>query len=496
MLHWKEYKCLHQGWMEMTKLGKVHNNINLIDNAFKKGYVVQKYKEIHHLPVWHIGVSKYYLDRCPVDRTLQGYMATPQYVDPPEEPKSIEISDYIKVIIGNLIGKGGLVLWAAGEFIWFQDETNILRSDDHTPDMIPFLRVQAAMVECTCLPATIKFTKERGYDVRPGDVVSVACGPEFQTKGVVTVVDFINTQLTLDTKGDHALIKVPICFMMKTQNVDLDDFKKFINIEVFIIRGEKKGFQAMLYALSLEDCIVAVHSLPHMNAKRHNVATTYGCRLKGAMLEDAQKVAHRPSPLKHHTSPREAHTYTTRPLYQLNILIDTGSSTEDPWVVNPSDSLPVADLTAVNPCDSLIWLRDFAVHFYTYHALFHVSAGFQGGKLVKWLGSSHSPDPPFCGPNDIAPPGQIAVWCTAKTAGGARVDYHIPIEFLTPAQPRKKGQECFIMNVDDSTAVIECVLRHPPPYANVDRKSMSTQEWRALRKIPPPPPPHVITVSY
>jgi hypothetical protein len=44
--------------------------------------------------------------------------------------------------------------------------------------------------------------------------------------------------------------------------------------------------------------------------------------------------------------------------------------------------------------------------------------------------------------------------------------------------------------------VIECVLRHPPPYANVDRKSMSTQEWRALRKIPPPPPPHVTAVGY
>jgi hypothetical protein len=64
---------------------------------------------------------------------------------------------------------------------------------------------------------------------------------------------------------------------------------------------------------------------------------------------------------------------------------------------------------------------------------------------VKWLASSHSPDP-FCGPNGIAPLGQIAAWCTAKTAGGAQVDYHIPVEFLTPAQPHKKGQECFIMN--------------------------------------------------
>jgi hypothetical protein len=77
-------------------------------------------------------------------------MAVPQYVDPPEEPKSIEI--------GNLIGKGGLVLWTVDEFIWFQDKTQ--RSDDHTSNMIPFLRVQVAMVERTRLPATIKFMKE------------------------------------------------------------------------------------------------------------------------------------------------------------------------------------------------------------------------------------------------------------------------------------------------------------------------------------------------
>ncbi|KAG2750986.1 hypothetical protein P692DRAFT_20727664, partial [Suillus brevipes Sb2] len=93
----------------------------------------------------------------------------------------------------------------------------------------------------------------------------------------------------------------------------------------------------------------------------------------------------------------------------------------------------------------MCWLKDFAVQFHAYHALFNVSAGFQGGKLIKRLAYSHCPDP-FCGPNGLSPPGHISAWCTAKTAGGARVDYHIPVEFLTPAQPRKKNQECFIMH--------------------------------------------------
>jgi transcription antitermination factor NusG len=233
-------------------------------------------------------VSKYYLDRCPIDRTLQAYMSVPQYVDPPEEPKTIKIGDYVTVTVGNLVGKSGLVLWASGEFIWLHDNADLQGSDDHAT---PFLHVQAAMVERTRLPATIKFTKERGYDVRPGDAVSVARGPEFRTKGVVSAVDFLKAQLTLETEGDHSFVSfiefshlnlsnclqitVPIRFVMKTCNVDLDDFKKFINKEVWIIGGVKKGFRATLYGLSPDDCVVAVHGQPRMIAKRYDVATRY-----------------------------------------------------------------------------------------------------------------------------------------------------------------------------------------------------------------------------
>lgn len=60
---------------------------------------------------------------------------------------------------------------------------------------------------------------------------------------------------------------------MKTRDVDVDDFKKFINKEVFIIGGEKKGFRATLYGLSPDDCVVAVHGQPRMTTKRYNVAT-------------------------------------------------------------------------------------------------------------------------------------------------------------------------------------------------------------------------------
>ncbi|KAG1726609.1 hypothetical protein EDD22DRAFT_961390 [Suillus occidentalis] len=609
----------------------VGNEVRVVAGVYQgvEGYLVQKYKDNFTIcqsgTQQEIDVSKYYLDRRPVDRTLQGYMAAPQYIDPPEEPKSIEIGDYIQVTVSDLIGKGGLVLWAAGEFIWFQDETDIQSVNDRTPDRIPFLRVQAAVVKRMRLPGTLKFTRERGYDVRPGDVVSVACGPEFRAKGVVTAVDFLNTQLTLETEGNHALIKVPICFVMKMQIVDLDNFKKFINKEVFIIRGAKKGFPATLYALSLDDCVITVHGLPRMNAKHCDVATTYGCRLNSAMLEwheftsfcEMCRKSHVVPPPRSLTPPPERlipvepspssswTSWSPEDLASAGPQIDTGPSTEDPWVVNPSDTQPAAEPTAPNPHAGLGTFQSTST--LTMRSVPRIHQ-IPGGEIDL-----------FCGPNGIAPLGHISAWCNAKTAGGARVDYHIPIEFLTPAQLRKKGQECFIMSnnlfitnprnidnlvplyaqqiiliqtpgmappakqvhflepasnpgptnslqfpsthdmyiwantikakapcfirdilamreiatkgsngslywlghipchivhivgvlvginvsdrstvytVNDSTAVIECMLRHPPPYANVDRKSMSAEEWRALCKIIPPPPPHVTAIGY
>jgi hypothetical protein len=114
-----------------------------------------------------------------------------------------------------------------------------------------------AFVQQTRLPQTIKFTKEKGYDVRPGDVMRVAHGPEYQTKGIVQRVDFPKACLTLLSESDHSLVSeieldsgisdleqidVPIGFVMKILNVSLDYFNKVISQEVFIVRGDRKGF--------------------------------------------------------------------------------------------------------------------------------------------------------------------------------------------------------------------------------------------------------------
>ncbi|KAG1780895.1 hypothetical protein EV702DRAFT_1042602 [Suillus placidus] len=362
-----------------------------------EGHLIQKYEDNFMVcqsgTQQKIKVSKYYLHHCPVDHTLQAYMLAPQYVDPPDKPKSIKIGDYITVTVGNLIGKCGLILWATGEFIWFQDETDLQRSDDHTAVATPSLHL----------------TTEHGYNIRPGDVVSVAHSPKFHTKGVVTEVDFLKALLTLETEGNHSLVTVPLHFVMKTCNVDLNNFKKFINKEVFIIGGEKKGFHVTLYGLSLDDCIVAVHDQPCMSAN-------YGCHLNGVMLEwdeftsfckmhKKSHIAPPPQSIMPHPEriapiePGPSSSWTSwspEALASFALQTDARPSTEDPWVVNPSDSMPAAEPIAPN-------LHDFAGQFYTYHTLFNVSAGFQGGKLVKWLTNLTIPSIPSinntCSPN-------------------------------------------------------------------------------------------------
>jgi hypothetical protein len=66
------------------------------------------------------------------------------------------------------------------------------------------------MVKCMHLPTMIKFTKECGYNVRPGDHASITHGPEFGTKGVVSSVDFPNGQLTLETKMQY-FVSIGLC---------------------------------------------------------------------------------------------------------------------------------------------------------------------------------------------------------------------------------------------------------------------------------------------
>ncbi|KAG2090476.1 uncharacterized protein F5147DRAFT_658146 [Suillus discolor] len=166
----------------------------------------------------------------------------------PPKSDSIQIGDYIEVLEGEHMGRHGIVNWfAKGDTsLWFRD---ILTADSTELDgTLGNLR------------KTLQFMEDKGYDIRPGDVVTVTCGLEYGTKGVVQSIDFPNTCLTLLCDRDYSIITVPIMFVIKVCNANLDSCKKDIGQEVFIIGGNRKGFRAVLYGLGPETCTVAVHS--------------------------------------------------------------------------------------------------------------------------------------------------------------------------------------------------------------------------------------------
>ncbi|KAG2744347.1 hypothetical protein P692DRAFT_20745766, partial [Suillus brevipes Sb2] len=182
--------------------------------------------------------------------------------EPPPSVESVQIGDSIDVLVGEHMGKSGIVRWLSkgGNYLWFQHESSNIPVPIKTVQRIPNLQ-------------TLQFTQDRGYDVKAGDVVKVARGPEYSTKGVVQSVDFPNARLTLLAETDHSLVDVPIGFVIKVSDASLDSFKKDIGQEVYIIGGDHKGYRATLYSLSSMDCTVALHGQQRTKIQLKNVAT-------------------------------------------------------------------------------------------------------------------------------------------------------------------------------------------------------------------------------
>lgn len=131
-----------------------------------------------------------------------------QHYEPPPD-KSIQVGDPIEVLIGEHMGKCGIVSWfpVGAAQLWFRDANPVFIEEETEYSLgPPIIQVAAAFVRRTHLSQTITYTKERGYDVRPGDVVSVARGPEYQAKGIVQSVDFPKARLTLLSESDQSLV--------------------------------------------------------------------------------------------------------------------------------------------------------------------------------------------------------------------------------------------------------------------------------------------------
>ncbi|KAG1901789.1 uncharacterized protein F5891DRAFT_979276 [Suillus fuscotomentosus] len=334
-----------------------------------------------------VEVSKYFLDHRPLTHVLQSRLPTQPDYDPFPEPESLQIGDEIEVCAGEYMGKCGIVVWfpVGGTMLWF-------RTSDNIKDQL--IKVPAACVQHIRPFKTLLFTKERGYDIKPRDIVTVARGPEFQMKGVVQSVDFLNVCLTLISESNHSLVKVPIGFVMKVSNVNPDSFCNIIGKKVFIIKGPWKGYRAMLYQLAHDECSISLPGQARITIKCEEVATSK---------------TPPPDPV---VPPELGSSKWSDWSSHNNIDLTDGVKTYNPWVANNAEDVKdaIADrMEKLRKGSPLSWLmnKEFALKLTEYHVVFKVSPSFMGGRLHNCFVSTACPDP-FCGNNGPAPDGYVA----------------------------------------------------------------------------------------
>ncbi|KAG2075785.1 hypothetical protein BDR04DRAFT_1149502 [Suillus decipiens] len=296
------------------------------------------------------------------------------------------------------MGKSGIVRWLSkgGDYLWFQYESSNIPVPIKTIQQIPNLQ-------------TLQFMQDRGYNVKAGDVVKVACGPEYSTKGVMQSIDFPNARLTLLAETDHSLVDIPIGFIIKVSDASLDSFKKDIGQEVYIIGGDHKGYRATLYSLSSMDCTVALHGQQHTKIQLKNIATRHGMRLNGAMLKEPNMLSFcemqrrlylAPQPQSVTPPPEKVAlsssvSITNPPVSQFTWTTWSASSEDLDTAGNPASTLnntAQLDPWAVNMLEAeteilkespLAWLmnKEFCSKFTTHHVVLKVSPSFMGGRL-------------------------------------------------------------------------------------------------------------------
>jgi hypothetical protein len=184
---------------------------------------------------------------------LQKKLPMQQLFNPPPETETIEIGDYVEVLGRQYIGKRGISWFPPGKtssvYLWVDDKV--------CSTGLVMIGVLSVWIRWIRLAKTIEYTKDKGYDVRPGDFVNVVRGPEYQTTGVVQSVDFPMARLTILSQTDGSLVSsdhmnsiisnwrqvnVPMQFVVKICNASLDTFKDIIGKEVFVIQGQHKGY--------------------------------------------------------------------------------------------------------------------------------------------------------------------------------------------------------------------------------------------------------------
>ncbi|KAG1770610.1 hypothetical protein EV702DRAFT_1049328 [Suillus placidus] len=410
-----------------------------------EGHVIQMYDDVFHVcqesTKEEVEVSKYYLDCRPLTHTLQLQLPTQELY-------------YVEVLEEHHKGKHGTVSWCSTSVLYLWpgvDSTSIMCASDSEAPVTRMIKVPSAWAQRIYLAPTIKYTKDKGYDVRPGDFVNVTRGPEYQTTGVVQSVDLLTARLALISQTDKSLINVPIRFVVKLHNASLDTFKNIIGKEVFIIGGEQKGYRAMLYDVGNETCSVAIHGQRRITLKHSDVVTSVTPPPEKVIASSGSNSIACPNTQSSESS--ILGTWTANPqviarALNHSLTVNSITSSESTsWTVNPEDNEARQENIQDNGPLSWLMRKEFSSILLEHHAMLKVSPSFMGGKLHKRFVSTACPDP-FCSVNGPAPENCIAAFCTSNGAGAAIEHYHIPAHDLSLAPPCRKNQQCLVLDGD------------------------------------------------
>ncbi|KAG2112352.1 uncharacterized protein F5147DRAFT_771418 [Suillus discolor] len=370
------------------------------------------------------------------------------------EHDPFEVGDYVQVFEGEYLGKSGIVEWfPTGSTILFLRDADLDMNVDNMEGP-PLVQVPVAMVQQTCLPPIIEYTKDRGYDVKPGDFMSVVHGPEFWTTGFVHSVDFPTARMKIQSSSDYSLIEVPIRFAIMLRKKSVDEFKSVIGREVFIIRGDLKGYRATLYSIASDTCTVAIHGQRRVTLKHHDVATSVTPPPPPQASVPSSSNLNTDQGPSSSSSPGVWAPWSTS-VEGNNTVLDHSSGvnaslTFDPWTANNLDDIRDCIEAEVETCADpglLPWLmnKEFSSMLSKYHVSLRVLPSFMGGRLINQFMSTACPDL-FCSVNGPAPEESIAAYCTSNSAGAALKHYHIPAKDLSPAPPCRENQNCLVLN--------------------------------------------------
>ncbi|KAG9308195.1 hypothetical protein JVU11DRAFT_12290 [Chiua virens] len=411
-----------------------------------------------------VQISNFYLETFRPDHQWSSYDPSHPLpsVPPSEEQAALDVGDWARVVDGPHCGLRGYICW-------IDTNTNIVQiavpgdPNDHQPEDPEYAGLTGDMafvhvshIVSTPASNTLKFTKEKGYDVTVGDEVRIARGTHWGNRGVVKKVDWFKGRL--DVMFYHGVTDtVPITRCVKVADFSMRESSKLIGKEVWVIRGQFKGRRATLYALGRDCSVVSLPGHPSVNLPNRYVTALSGVLLSGHMLDQNHlrqlmslfrasfRASFAPMP-RERTPPPSPGASSSSQLAE-----------DSAWMVTPSDVPVTAQLHSQIP-----WLfnDEFCKEFSSFHLAFNVDLHFERGSFLNRVARTTCPDR-FCGPSGPAPEGSVSVTVPGHNRGSGIQHHFIPAQFLKPALPTGSGNDrCALILVGTLAGQIHPITKY------------------------------------